>query len=169
MPVARLVLAMLFFCALSAFAQQQPSTDVPSGNLLLWPDQVATGTSGAAPVVPWRIISERTEQADWTKPAQDQLSDGEADKRAQDALNTLTRLMAEHHIDPNSEHPWIKVSPEGELTWGVDTGCYYIRSYVVARDNKDSDATHLVRSSTCQPSRQYGLKTTVMKSDVQAK
>ncbi len=38
--------------------------------------------------------------------------------------------------------------------------CYFIRSYLMARDSKDSDSTHLVGTSTCQPARQYGLKTT---------
>jgi hypothetical protein len=38
--------------------------------------------------------------------------------------------------------------------------CYYIRSYLMARDSKDSDSTHLVGTSTCQPALQYGLKTT---------
>jgi hypothetical protein len=39
-----------------------------------------------------------------------------------------------------------------------DTACYAIRSYVVARDNKHSDSTHLVGYSTCQPALRYGLK-----------
>jgi hypothetical protein len=38
--------------------------------------------------------------------------------------------------------------------------CYSIRSYLMARDSKDSDSTHLVGTSTCQPARRYGLKTT---------
>lgn len=169
MHVARFALAMLLFCALSSFAQQQPSTDVPFGNLLLWPGQFAAATSDVALAAPWRIISERTEQADSTKPAQDQLSDSQTDRRVQDALNALTREMAEHHIDPNSVHPWVKISPDGVLTSGVDEDCYYIRSYVVARDNKDSDATHRVSESTCQPASRYGTKNAVLKSDVQAK
>ena len=40
-----------------------------------------------------------------------------------------------------------------------DTTCYAIRSYVVARDDKDSDSTHFVRYSTCQPASRYRLKT----------
>jgi hypothetical protein len=38
--------------------------------------------------------------------------------------------------------------------------CYSIRSYLMARDSKDSDSTHLVRVSNCLPARQYSLKTT---------
>ena len=39
-----------------------------------------------------------------------------------------------------------------------DTTCYVISSYVVARDHKNSDSTHLVGYSTCQPSNRYRLK-----------
>jgi hypothetical protein len=38
-------------------------------------------------------------------------------------------------------------------------GCFKMRSYVVARDSKDSDAVHLVRYSTCQPASRYQIKT----------
>jgi hypothetical protein len=40
-----------------------------------------------------------------------------------------------------------------------DNACYAIRSYVVARDDKDSDSTHLVHYSTCQPASRYRLRT----------
>ncbi len=39
--------------------------------------------------------------------------------------------------------------------------CYAIRSYVVARDSKDSEATHPVAYSTCQPASRYQLRKTV--------
>ncbi len=41
-----------------------------------------------------------------------------------------------------------------------DNICYTMRMYVVAKDSKDSDATHLVRYTTCQPGGRYRLKTT---------
>ena len=44
-----------------------------------------------------------------------------------------------------------------------DTVCYKIRSYVVARDSKDSDSVHPVGYSTCQPSTRYRLRTTDQK------
>lgn len=40
-----------------------------------------------------------------------------------------------------------------------DDTCYAIRSYVVARDSKDSDSTHLVGYSTCRPAARYQVKT----------
>jgi hypothetical protein len=42
--------------------------------------------------------------------------------------------------------------------------CYAIRSYVVARDSKDSDSTHPAGYSTCQPATRYGVKTTEIRS-----
>jgi hypothetical protein len=48
------------------------------------------------------------------------------------------------------------VLPNGEYT--ADSICYSIRSYMVARDDKDSDSTHPVGSSTCQPASRYAVK-----------
>ncbi len=42
-----------------------------------------------------------------------------------------------------------------------DSVCYTMRSYIVARENRDSDSTKLVGYSTCQPSSKYELKITV--------
>jgi hypothetical protein len=39
-----------------------------------------------------------------------------------------------------------------------DHVCYAIRSYVVARDSKNSDSVHPVSSTTCVPVKRYGLK-----------
>jgi hypothetical protein len=36
--------------------------------------------------------------------------------------------------------------------------CFTMRTYVMARDTKDSDSTHLVRYSTCTPSNNRGVK-----------
>lgn len=169
MPVARLALASFLLCTLSAFAQQQPSSGIPSVNLPWVPNEFVAWPSADAFAGPLRMVPERAGQTDSTQSVQDSQPNSEAHKRALDALNVLTQMLAENHIDPNSVHPWVEISPEGVLTSGVDETCYSIRSYVVARDNKDSDTTHLVLSSTCQPARQYGLKTTVMKPDVQGK
>jgi hypothetical protein len=40
-----------------------------------------------------------------------------------------------------------------------DEICYTIRSYVVARDTRDSDSTHPVKSSTCQMASRFRVKT----------
>jgi hypothetical protein len=39
-----------------------------------------------------------------------------------------------------------------------DKVCYRIRSYIVSRENRDSDSTKLVGYSTCQPSSKYDLR-----------
>lgn len=38
--------------------------------------------------------------------------------------------------------------------------CFTMRSYVVARDSKNSDSTHPVSYSTCQKASRYRLRTT---------
>jgi hypothetical protein len=42
-----------------------------------------------------------------------------------------------------------------------DSYCLKIRSYVVARDSKDSDSVHLVGYTTCVPASRYRLRMTV--------
>jgi hypothetical protein len=42
-----------------------------------------------------------------------------------------------------------------------DNICYTMRSYIVARENRNSDSTELVGYSTCQPSSKYELRITV--------
>jgi hypothetical protein len=46
--------------------------------------------------------------------------------------------------------------PDGEIS--ANWICYSIRSYVVARDDEDSDSTHPVSSSDCQPANRYRVK-----------
>jgi|HubBroStandDraft_4_1064222.scaffolds.fasta_scaffold80789_2 hypothetical protein len=43
--------------------------------------------------------------------------------------------------------------PDGQLL--DDTFCLTMRTYKVARDNQDSDATHAVGYSTCQPAARF--------------
>ncbi|HUO14149.1 MAG TPA: hypothetical protein VMX38_04115 [Verrucomicrobiae bacterium] len=56
----------------------------------------------------------------------------------------------------------LKVKMEQELAssdlHAGDTYCLKIRSYVVKRDSKDSDATHLVSYSTCQPAFKFQVR-----------
>jgi hypothetical protein len=51
-------------------------------------------------------------------------------------------------------------SSDSVLDSSSDNTCYAIHSFVVARDHKNSDSTHFVRSSTCQPASRYRLRTT---------
>ena len=47
----------------------------------------------------------------------------------------------------------------------ADTTCLSMRTYVVARDARDSDSTHAVSYSTCQPTERYRLKSTEIRMD----
>ena len=49
----------------------------------------------------------------------------------------------------------------------TDATCFTMRSYVVARDSKDSDSTHSTGYSTCQPASNYRVKTTQQRPVVQ--
>jgi len=49
------------------------------------------------------------------------------------------------------------ISPEAL----ADNSCFAIRSYVMARDSKDSDSTHLAGYSTCVPSSKYQVREVV--------
>jgi hypothetical protein len=60
-------------------------------------------------------------------------------------------------ITPELRPQGIIVSPDGPLVAG--TTCYVIRSYVVARDSKDSDSVHPIGYLTCIPATRYRLKT----------
>ena len=65
-------------------------------------------------------------------------------------------------------HPVIFTPMLPQGTQMADAGaCYSIRSYVVARDSKDSDATHLVGYSTCRPANRYRVWKTVHPNAVQ--
>jgi len=65
-------------------------------------------------------------------------------------LYTARRLRFGQYAHPGDA---LLVLPDDDI-------CYTMRTYVVARDQKDSDSTHPVRSSTCQPAKRYQLKTT---------
>ena len=46
-----------------------------------------------------------------------------------------------------------------------DTYCFKMRSYLMARDSRDSDSTRLVGYTTCHPAARIQLKTTVETAD----
>ena len=95
----------------------------------------------------------------------DSLASASQENQLKAQAEAARQFLASKHFDPNSgDHPWVKVSPDGKiLAWGVEKTCYAIRSYVVERDEKGSDSTHLVRTSTCVPAAQYGIKTTELR------
>jgi hypothetical protein len=153
MTLARLLAAALVVCSLPALAQdQRPLTqeELFRGGRFFFvrPDPAAT------PAEPWRVFS------DWT-----------ADLRS--GQNALDPRRLDHiKLDRIKSDPQVrrfKFDPRPE-TLVVDSNgptCYAIRSYVVARDSKDSDSTHPAGYSTCQPAARYRVKTTEMQSVTQ--
>jgi len=160
MTLAHLLAATLLLCSLSAFAQdQQVQNSQPSARPGTWvctfgcaaPSAILRDKrfvfdcchhNAATASEPWKIFPDpphsvvsRQTRFDQTPTDVDQAK-----------LDRLARQLAER-----------AAQQEGPT-------CYSIRSYVVARDSKDSDSTHLAGYSTCQPATRYGLKTTEIRS-----
>jgi len=64
--------------------------------------------------------------------------------------------LLEHNGDMVLREPSQERSPEASL--GDDFSCFTMRSYIMARDDKTSDATHLVRQVKCTPARKFSVK-----------
>jgi hypothetical protein len=141
MPVARL-LATLVLVSASAFAQKQ--SDPFTGST---PAAESRRSEQGKPSEPWRIIPNRPADSGRARNAIDRLRTDEF-KAFQFKPDGHARI-ASYDADSVSRLP-------GQLE--ADTTCYTIRSYVVARDDEDSDSTHPVGSSTCQPTSRYRVK-----------
>ena len=153
MTLARLLSAALLICAASAIAQdQQSQNSSPSAlrvntrftkDLVIGEDfSPLSPNSSSTPAEPWRIFpdSPTTPVSGQTRP----------DQTPADQLKLEVRVrQLESQLD--------RLSEDGPT-------CYAIRSYVVARDAKDSDSVHPAGYSTCQPAARYGLKTTEIRS-----
>jgi hypothetical protein len=144
MTLARLLAAALVVCSLPALAQdQRPFTqeEVFRGDRFFFvrPDPAAT------PSEPWRVFSDRT-------------ADLGSGLNALDPLRLdqykLDQIKGDAHVRRFKFYP----RPETLVVDSNGPTCYAIRSYVVARDSKDSDSTHPAGYSTCQPSNRYGVK-----------
>ena len=174
MTLTRLLVAALVICSLPAFAQdQQPQITRPSippcgenhatgcpvvGNVLSSGGGVfffdLNGATAATPEEPWKIVSDKPSDA----PRKDPLNRLQIDKYKVFRSNTNKRTLL---LGPEADAGML-LSGLGDLD-GVTT-CLKIRSYVVARDSKDSDSTHPVSYSTCQPSTRYRVRTTEIRS-----
>jgi hypothetical protein len=64
-----------------------------------------------------------------------------------------------HALQWKADDPLLAPGSDGQTD--ADTTCYTIRSYVVARDSKDSDSTHPAGYSTCRRATRYHLKAAV--------
>ena len=144
MTSARLLAAALLFYSLSAFAQDRQTVSGNGVSAL-----VTNGEATATPSEPWRVIPNRPDfsldSADRIRVDQYRLDRGQ--------------------LDPLTDGPKMEAQTGGAImgeegSMEADAMCYAIRSYVVARDSKDSDSTHPAGYSTCRRASRYHLKTT---------
>lgn len=130
------LLAALLLCSLSAFAQEQPVA--PTSDAVSLP-KIEFKTPAANPSEPWKIIPRQ-----W----QDSNSSGDVPGIVPDGPSKF-----------KFEGNRLDLARSGVFTTQGDDICYTMRTYVVARDDQDSDSTHPVRSSTCQHGSRFHLKT----------
>jgi hypothetical protein len=149
MTLIRLLLASLLLCSLSAFSQDQKigPAQVPGNDMSSY---VANRDAAVTPSEPWKIIPNRAsaqslDSADRIRIDQFRLDQGQVDLRTGKSK-------------PEAKTRTLVMGLDGRLD--DDATCYTMRSYVVARDSKDSDSTHLTGYSTCQRASKYRLKTT---------
>jgi hypothetical protein len=137
--------AAVLLCSVSVLAQDQP----------------ANSTTNVKPNAsePWRILPNTDPSSDPLLRLQDSAQSGSTSDLQAKAQQNLLEAEAQ-----NLRH--FAVTPDGQIA--DDATCYAIRSYVVARDGKDTDSTHPVSYSTCQPASRYRLRTTDMRSEANA-
>jgi hypothetical protein len=150
---ARLLTAAVLLCTASAFAQEQLSSTT-SLNRTAEPEKSAQ----VATTEPWKLVL--NQPPEWNA-GKDRLQQFQIDAYKIDRSR----------IDPNRQpFRWVFQNDNIVMeTLGDDALCYKIRSYVVARDSKDSDSVHPVGYSTCQPASRYRLKKTQIQTDSSAK
>jgi hypothetical protein len=161
MTHARLLAVTLILCSVSASAQESRWGAPISGNLasfhhLFFFDFLGTA---ATALEPWRLIPEQ--------PADASSARNPLDRIRIDQYEVYDDISL-HDTEPPSYFRGKSHWPDSFLAGHLpktrqidaDTTCYSIRSYVVARDSKDSDSTHPAGYSTCLPSDRYRLKST---------
>ncbi len=149
MTLARLVAVTLVLCSTLVFAQK--NTDFAA-----IPDQALTASHPeiAASSEPWKIFPNQPSNAGKQPLDRLQIDQFKVLRSKTDSRSFL--------LGPESDAGILLSGVGGDLI--SDTTCLKIRSYVVARDSKNSDSTHRVSYSTCQPASRYRLRTTDIRS-----
>ncbi len=147
MTLARVLAAAVMLCALPAFAQDHAN----AGSVFSKGFYLFCLAPAATPEQPWRIIPSR--------PA-----DLGLEQSPLSQIRTNEYRLVEREPDSHCLQYSPTIDQHSHTQLYTDTVCYAIRSYVVARDSKDSDSTHPVRYSTCQPAARYQLRTTEIRS-----
>ena len=149
MTLTRLVAVTLLLCALPAFGQANPIYSLSAQKSpVLDSNKVDTNKPAAAMrAEPWQVIPNAPALSDIGTPPRDfaqqfALNPGKIDRG--DSSRFDKKQLADQLVSKDSSQP--------------DVTCYSIRSYIVARDSKDSDSTHPAGYSTCQRADRYRLK-----------
>jgi hypothetical protein len=163
MPLARLIALALVVCspfALSQTAEEHPSSLLSSSSDQAMQFLASLGTVTPAPPEPWRLIPEQPRTNSGVSPLK-ALSNDQSN-----ALEQQVKAMLASAESDRQSRTFHVTLPDGKIvSFSVPPGesagptCFSIRSYQVARDSKDSDATHEVGESTCLPSQRYGVHT----------
>jgi hypothetical protein len=180
MTFARLLAAVLLLCSLSAAQTSKWGTAAPnnlsgSHHLFFWD----FSDTAATPSEPWRLIPKQAADASFESDPLDRIridQYGQPDGKhifssfggPVSNLRSCSQLPAADATCHMVRAYFMSLLPNGRPASiefpandsDADKTCLSIRSYVVARDSKDSDSTHLVSYSTCQPTERYRLKST---------
>ena len=143
MTPARLLVPVVLFCSICVFAQenQQKTLAVANQPLLASDSQNAFATARSSPL--------GTESAEVPRDPLERL---ESSQPPQLMVNQNKSSKILFFPAPSRGF----VIPPDQLADGAT--CYAIRSYVVARDTKNSDSVHPVGYSTCVPAKKVQLK-----------
>jgi len=151
MILARLLAGTLVLCSTLALAQKNITVSAVSD-----PAVTANNSMTAATSEPWMIFPNQPSQAAAEKDPLNRLQIDQF-KGLRSKTDARTLLLG-----PESDAAILLSGVGGDLI--SDATCLKIRSYVVARDSKNSDSTHPVSYSTCQPASRYRLRTTEIRS-----
>jgi hypothetical protein len=174
MTLARLVVAAVLLGSLPASAQvTKKSNQFPRGSAFFAEDW----RTAATPSEPWRLIPKQSTAANSESKPLDRLRIDQSGFGQPDG-NRIPSSMGAPFSNLHScgqlpdatcqmgRNYFMSLLPNGQLASiefpsnepETDTTCFAIRSYVVARDSKDSDSTHPAGYSTCRPSDRYKVK-----------
>lgn len=186
MTLTRLLAAALVLCSLPAFTQDQPKPGHLAGHVY---SSFPCLAPSATPEEPWRIVPSRPADLGAAQAPLNQLSLNQPGVECNyhvsftrkgyaipgnlqslgscsqlpdaDATCHMVRAYFPYMLS-NGQPASVDLPVNGSDMVGPT--CYTIRGYVVARDSKDSDSTHPVSYSTCQPAARYQLRTTEIRS-----
>jgi len=145
MTLTHLVLAALLVCTVPAVTQDQQL--IASQN----PDNVAVAANhnSATPSDSWRVLPDQS--SNFSSDSMDRM-------RIDQYVHDLGKGDFRAGRSNEAKRRTLVMGLGGPLD--SDATCFTMRSYVVARDSKDSDSTHPTGYSTCQPASKYRVRTT---------